>query len=94
MALTILKVQNAKPGLRPIRPGDKRNSPVTERRRGKTGAEDDAKRGAVQQTQFVETEKPYKLADEKGLYLEADPSGGKYWRSYPVLLLPPGPRRS
>ena len=80
MALTVLKVQNAKPGLRPIRPGDKRKSPVTERRRGKTGAEDDARRGAVQQPQFVETEKPYKLADEKGLYLEVDPSGGKYWR--------------
>ena len=29
---------------------------------------------------FVATDKPYKMADEKGLYLEVDPSGGKYWR--------------
>lgn len=29
---------------------------------------------------FVSTDKPYKMADEKGLYLEVDPSGGKYWR--------------
>jgi Arm domain-containing DNA-binding protein len=29
---------------------------------------------------FVETDKPYKMADGKGLYLEVDPSGGKYWR--------------
>ncbi|MFA7293736.1 MAG: integrase arm-type DNA-binding domain-containing protein, partial [Rhodocyclaceae bacterium] len=25
-------------------------------------------------------EKPYRLADEKGMYLETHPSGGKYWR--------------
>ena len=27
-----------------------------------------------------ETTKPYKLADEKGLYLEVAPAGGKWWR--------------
>ena len=26
------------------------------------------------------TEKPYKLADGKGMYLEIAPSGSKYWR--------------
>ena len=26
------------------------------------------------------TEKPYKLADGKGMYLEVAPSGSKYWR--------------
>ena len=30
--------------------------------------------------QFIPTDKPYKLADAKGLYLEVDPAGGKYWR--------------
>ena len=30
---------------------------------------------------FVKTDKPYKMADGGGLYLEVDPSGGKYWRS-------------
>ena len=25
-------------------------------------------------------EKPYKISDEKGLYLEVAPSGGKWWR--------------
>lgn len=35
---------------------------------------------------FVETDKPYKMADEKDLYLEVDPSGGKYWRfKYRIL---------
>ena len=28
----------------------------------------------------METERPYKMADGGGLYLEIDPSGGKYWR--------------
>ena len=28
----------------------------------------------------VATDKPYKMADRDGLYLEVDPSGGKYWR--------------
>lgn len=27
-----------------------------------------------------QTEKPYRLSDERGLYLEVSPSGGKYWR--------------
>jgi len=26
------------------------------------------------------TQKSYKVSDEKGLYLEVAPSGGKYWR--------------
>jgi integrase len=30
--------------------------------------------------QFIATKKPYKMADGGGLYLEVDPSGGKYWR--------------
>ncbi|QJD29825.1 Arm DNA-binding domain-containing protein [Methylococcus geothermalis] len=25
-------------------------------------------------------EKPFKLSDEKGLYLEVTPAGGRYWR--------------
>jgi hypothetical protein len=29
---------------------------------------------------FIATDKPYKLADGAGLYLEVDPAGGKYWR--------------
>jgi hypothetical protein len=29
---------------------------------------------------FIATTKPFKMADGAGLYLEIDPSGGKYWR--------------
>lgn len=29
---------------------------------------------------FVETKKPYRVSDEKGLYIEVSPSGSKYWR--------------
>jgi hypothetical protein len=25
-------------------------------------------------------EKPYRIADAKGMYLEVTPAGGKYWR--------------
>ena len=28
----------------------------------------------------VKTSKPYKMGDERGLYLEVSPSGGKWWR--------------
>lgn len=28
----------------------------------------------------TETTKPYRISDERGLYLEVSPSGGKYWR--------------
>jgi hypothetical protein len=39
-----------------------------------------AQEGSKASVVFVETDKPYKLYDTKGLYLEVDPSGGKYWR--------------
>ena len=38
------------------------------------------KKGSKASIVYVETEKPYKLYDKKGFYLEIDPSGGKYWR--------------
>jgi hypothetical protein len=38
------------------------------------------KKGSKGSVEYVATGKPYKLYDTKGLYLEVDPSGGKYWR--------------
>ena len=39
-----------------------------------------SKKGSKAPVEFVATCKPYKLYDTKGLYLEVDPSSGKYWR--------------
>jgi hypothetical protein len=41
---------------------------------GSTGA------ATAQHPKYKKTDKTYKLADAKGLYIEIDPSGGKYWR--------------
>ncbi len=76
MPLTDIQIRNAKPGRKPIRPEelDKRQnsqSAVTS-----TNGMDSNSSTAL----FNETDKPYKLADANGLYLEVDPSGGKYWR--------------
>jgi hypothetical protein len=38
------------------------------------------KKGSDDRVVFVATTKPVKLYYTKGLYLEVDPSGGKYWR--------------
>jgi integrase len=73
MPLTDIQIRNAKPGLKPIRPkkparGENCQSAVTST--NSTASNSDAEK----------TDKPYKLADANGLYLEVDPSGGKYWR--------------
>jgi integrase len=45
---------------------------------GKTARD---KVGATKEApKFIATEKPYKMSDGGGLYLEVDPAGGKYWR--------------
>jgi len=38
------------------------------------------KKGSDDRVVFVATTKPFKLYYTKELYLEVDPSGGKYWR--------------
>jgi Arm DNA-binding domain len=76
MPLTDIQIRNAKPGLKPIRPqkheGGKNShsaATITNGTNLKSGA-----------GHFEKTDKPYKLSDASGLYLEVDPSGGKYWR--------------
>ena len=76
MPLTDVQIRNAKPGLKPIRPGElakRQNSQSAVTSTNGTASNSDAAR-------FEKTDKPYKLADANGLYLEVDPSGGKYWR--------------
>ena len=71
-----IQIRNAKPGLKPIRPGElakRQNSQSAVTSTNGTASNSDAAR-------FEKTDKPYKLADANGLYLEVDPSGGKYWR--------------
>jgi integrase len=81
MPLTDVKIRNAKPGLRPVNAdrNDKKSPPL---RGGKTKRKTPGdKTGATKEApKFTATEKPYKLSDGGGLYLEVDPAGGKYWR--------------
>ncbi len=82
MPLTDFQVRNAKPGLRPVRQNNKdaeSTSPEPRKAKGKTAGKRPQSQ-AHGASQFIVTEKPYKMADGGGLYLEVDPSGGKYWR--------------
>ena len=82
MPLTIEQIESAKPGLRPLKPNGENEQPSSQARKetnSKPGRK--AKPAANDQAQnFVKTDKPYKLSDGGGLYLEVDPSGGKYWQ--------------
>ena len=83
MPLTALQVQNAKPGLRPFKAsGKEEKSKLAKQKKamGKPAGKDADSVGTDRAVQFILTEKPYKMADAGGLYLEVDPSGGKYWR--------------
>jgi len=76
MPLTDIQIRNAKPSLKPIRPEElakRKDSQSAVTSINGAASKSDAAR-------FEKTDKPYKLADANGLYLEVDPSGGKYWR--------------
>lgn len=81
MPLTDTQIRNAKPGLRPVKANKKdKKSPRLKdgKAKGKTARD---KHGAAKEApKFIATEKPYKMSDGGGLYLEVDPAGGKYWR--------------
>jgi integrase len=93
MPLTIYEIDAAKPGLRPVRQSKEGEKDEKEQKGKKKGKKDKQfpSKGEVSveggdptgnepDPGFVETDKPYKMADGGGLYLEVDPSGGKYWR--------------
>lgn len=82
MPLTIEQIESAKPGLRSLKPnGQNKHLSSQARKATNCKAGWKAKSTANDQAQnFVKTYKPYKLADRGGLYLEVDPSSGKYWR--------------
>jgi integrase len=73
MPLKDVQIKNAKPGLKPVRKV-KRQALAKEPDAGSTGA------ATAKHPKYEKTVKPYKLADANGLYIEIDPSGGKYWR--------------
>ncbi|MGC9159342.1 MAG: Arm DNA-binding domain-containing protein [Terracidiphilus sp.] len=78
MPLTKEQIESAKPGLRPLKQNGEDEQPSSEARKEPNRK---AKPVATDHEQkFVRTDKPYKLSDGGGLYLEVDPSGGKYWR--------------
>jgi len=65
--------------LKPNGENEQLSSQALKETNSKAGQE--AKPAANDQAQnFVKTDKPYKLSDGGGLYLEVDPSGGRYWR--------------
>jgi hypothetical protein len=81
MPLTDTQIKNAKPGQRPVKATrkDKKSPPL--KAGNATGKTDGDKVGAAKEDpKFIATEKPYKISDGGGLYLEVDPAGGKYWR--------------
>lgn len=81
MPLTDTQIRNAKPCLRPMKANsrDEKSDALSDRSmRGQTAS---VKAVATKKDpKFIATEKPYKMADGGGLYLEVDPAGGKYWR--------------
>ena len=83
MPLTVFEIEGAKPGLRPVRQNEEdKSSPskVREEANAKNAGKRIKPAKNASKPQFVETDKPYRLFDGGGLYLEVDPSGGKYWR--------------
>jgi hypothetical protein len=82
MPLTDVQIRTAKPGLRPVKASGKS---LRSQKEGKTKGKPAGRKVKPSETSgaphFIATEKPYKMAHGGGLYLEVDPSGGKYWRS-------------
>lgn len=69
MPLTDIQIRNAKPGLKPIRPGKlakRKNSQSAVTSTNGTASNSGAER-------LEKTDKPYRLADANGLYLEVAP---------------------
>jgi len=83
MPLTDVQIRNAKPGLRPVKP-NRKNVPSHTQKLETAPGTSAGRNGKSDNTdadpKFIVTDKPYKLADGAGLYLEVDPAGGKYWR--------------
>lgn len=81
MPLTDTQIRNAKPCQKQVKANrkDKKSPPVRDgNTKGKTAGN---KVGARKETpKFIATEKPCRMSDSGGLYLEVDPAGGKYWR--------------
>jgi hypothetical protein len=90
MPLTVLEINAAKPGLRPVKQrvnGEKEQK--VKKKKGKQDKQAPSKGEVLveggyptgnEDSGFVKADKPNKMADGGGLYLEVDPSGGKYWR--------------
>jgi len=66
MPLTDVQIRTAKPGLRPASSGKAGKQADSKGKR----TTNESILGKADLAKFVVTEKPYKLADEKGLYLE------------------------
>lgn len=80
MPLTVLEINAAKPGLRPVKQHNVGQKDKQLQSKDETSVQARDSTGNEQDSGFVTTDKPYKMADGGGLYLEVDPSGGKYWR--------------
>lgn len=81
MPLTDVQIRNAKPGKRPVKANRKdKKSPSLRDGNTKGNIAGDKIEATKETPKFIATDKPYKMSDGGGLYLEVDPAGGKYWR--------------
>jgi hypothetical protein len=68
-------------GQKPVKPGSDKSGPYkVNKLKNTTKGVGASLAKADDEPKFIVTTKPYKVADGAGLYLEVDPSGGKYWR--------------
>ena len=81
MPLTDVQIRNAKPAKRPVKANRKdKKSPSLRDGNTKGNTAHDKIEATKEAPKFIATDKPYKMSDGGGLYLEVDPAGGKYWR--------------
>jgi hypothetical protein len=81
MPLTDVQIRSLNGGQKPVKPSkEKSGQPKVSKPKNTTKGAGATSTKTDDEPKFVVTTKPYKVADGAGLYLEVDPSGGKYWR--------------
>jgi integrase len=82
MPLTDVQIRNLIGGQKPVKPSNEElGTPRVSKPKNRTkGIGPTLLAKTDDEPKFIVITKPYKMADGAGLYLEVDPSGGKYWR--------------
>jgi hypothetical protein len=78
MPLTDVQIRSLNGGQKPVKPSkEKSGQPKVSKPKNTTKGGGATLAKTDDAPKFIVTTKPYKMADEAGLYLEVDPSGGK-----------------